>query len=82
MKERGFTLIEMMIAITLVAAISTTMLFAIRAGLITLQKVDDRLMSNRRVMSVERIVRESTGRCDAGDRLLLRQYADADFQWQ
>lgn len=61
MKERGFTLIEMMIAITLVAAISTTMLFAIRAGLITLQKVDDRLMSNRRVMSVERIVPNQLG---------------------
>jgi general secretion pathway protein J len=61
MKERGFTLIEMMIAITLVAAISTTMLFAIRAGLITLQKVDDRLMSNRRVMSVERILGSQLG---------------------
>lgn len=59
--ERGFTLIEMMIAVTLVAAISTTMLFAIRTALITLQKTDDRLMSNRRVVSVERILGSELG---------------------
>jgi prepilin-type N-terminal cleavage/methylation domain-containing protein len=59
--RRGFTLIEMMIAVTLVAAISTTMLFAIRTALITLQKTDDRLMSNRRVMSVERILDSELG---------------------
>jgi general secretion pathway protein J len=59
--ERGFTLIELMIAVTLVAAISTTMLFAIRTALITLQKTDDRLMSNRRVMSVERILSSQLG---------------------
>ena len=59
--QRGFTLIEVMIAVTLVAAISTTMLFAIRTALITLQKTDDRLMSNRRVMSVERILGNQLG---------------------
>jgi prepilin-type N-terminal cleavage/methylation domain-containing protein len=59
--ERGFTLIELMIAVTLVAAISTTMLFAIRTSLLTLQKTDNRLMSNRRVMSVERILASELG---------------------
>ena len=59
--ERGFTLIEMMIAVTLVAAISSTMLFAIRTALITLQKTDERLMSNRRVMSVEHILGNQLG---------------------
>lgn len=55
-KQSGFTLIELLIAITLVAAISTGMLYAMRVGLLTLQKVDDRLQSNRRVVSVEQIL--------------------------
>lgn len=59
--ERGFTLIELMIAVTLVAAISTSMLYAIRTSLLTLQKVDNRLMSNRRVISVERILASELG---------------------
>lgn len=59
--ERGFTLVEMLIAVTLVAAISTSMLFAIRTGLLSLSKVDGRLTSNRRVMSVERILARELG---------------------
>jgi len=58
---RGFTLIELMISITLVAAISTGMLMAIRTSLIALQKTDDRLQSNRRVMSVEQILARELG---------------------
>lgn len=60
-RQRGFTLIEMMISITLVAAISAGMLMAIRTSLITLQKTDDRLQSNRRVMSVEQILSRQLG---------------------
>lgn len=59
--RRGFTLIELMISITLVAAISTGMLMAIRTSLIALQKTDDRLQSNRRVMSVEQILARELG---------------------
>jgi len=59
--QRGFTLIELMISITLVAAISTGMLMAMRAGLLTLEKVDARLQSNRRVMSVEQILSRQIG---------------------
>jgi len=59
--ERGFTLIEVLLAVTLLAAISTAMLFAIRTGLLSLSKVDDRLTSNRRVMSVERILARELG---------------------
>jgi prepilin-type N-terminal cleavage/methylation domain-containing protein len=54
--ERGFTLIELMIAVTLVAAISTGMLLAMRTGLITLQKVEDRLQENRRVVSLQNML--------------------------
>jgi prepilin-type N-terminal cleavage/methylation domain-containing protein len=60
-RQRGFTLIELMISVTLVAAISTGMLMAIRTSLITLQKIDDRLQSNRRVMSVEQILSRELG---------------------
>ena len=61
MNQRGFTLIELMISVTLVAAIASGMLMAIRVGLITLQKTDDRLQSNRRVISVERILARELG---------------------
>ncbi len=54
--ESGVTLIELMIAITLVAALSTGMLMAMRTSLITLEKTDSRLQSNRRVMGVEQIL--------------------------
>ena len=59
--ERGVTLIELMIAITLVAALSTGMLMAMRTGLLTLQKTDDRLQANRRVMSVNNILSRQIG---------------------
>ena len=54
--QAGVTLIELMIAITLVAALSTGMLMAMRTGLLTLDKTDARLQSDRRVMGVERIL--------------------------
>jgi prepilin-type N-terminal cleavage/methylation domain-containing protein len=59
--QAGVTLIELMIAITLVAAISTGMLMAMRTSLITLEKVDARLQSNRRVMGAEQILSRQIG---------------------
>jgi general secretion pathway protein J len=59
--QRGVTLVELLIAITLVAALSVTMLMAIRTSLITLEKVDARLQSNRRVVSVEQILARQIG---------------------
>jgi type II secretory pathway pseudopilin PulG len=60
--EAGVTLIELVIAITLVAALSLGMLMAMRTSLVTLEKVDNRLQFNRRVMSVQEIlVREIGG---------------------
>ncbi len=55
-RHAGFTLVELLIAITLVAALSTGMLLAMRTGLQTVQKVDDRLTANRRVLSVQQIL--------------------------
>lgn len=59
--ESGVTLIELLIAITLVSTLSVSMLMAIRTSLITLDKTDARLQSNRRVMSVEMILSRQIG---------------------
>lgn len=54
--ERGVTLIELMIAVTLVAAISTGMLLAVRIGMTTLQKTEHRVEANRRVVAANQIL--------------------------
>ncbi len=59
--DAGVTLIELTIAITLVALLSTGMLMAMRTSLMTLEKTDARLQSNRRVMSVEQILTREIG---------------------
>jgi prepilin-type N-terminal cleavage/methylation domain-containing protein len=76
--QRGVTLIELMIAITLVATLSTGMLMAIRTSLITLEKTDARLQSNRRVMSAQQILSREisgvipvVGNCSGGDGNLV-----------
>ena len=55
-KERGFTLIELLISITLVAALSSGLLMAMRTGVLTLEKVQNRLDDNRRVMSIQQML--------------------------
>jgi len=71
--ERGFTLIELMIAVTLVALISAGMLMAMRTSLLTYQKTGDRLEANRRAINVEQILAREigglmpvSGNCPAG----------------
>ncbi len=54
--ERGVTLVELLIAVTLVALLSMGMLFAMRTGLGALSSTNARLNDNRRVMSVQRIL--------------------------
>jgi prepilin-type N-terminal cleavage/methylation domain-containing protein len=58
---RGFTLIELMISITLVAALATGMLMAMRTSLLSLEKINSRLEFNRRVMGMERILTRQIG---------------------
>ncbi|MBZ5632818.1 MAG: prepilin-type N-terminal cleavage/methylation domain-containing protein [Acidobacteriia bacterium] len=53
---RGFTLMELMISITLVAAIATGMLMAMRGGLLTLGRTQTRLEENRRALGIQRIL--------------------------
>ncbi|MGH9614318.1 MAG: PulJ/GspJ family protein, partial [Bryobacteraceae bacterium] len=71
--ERGFTLIEMIIAVTLVSLLAVGLLMAMHVGLSALGKSKDRLMSNRRVMGVQRILEQQlegmmpvTANCLAG----------------
>jgi len=54
--QPGFTLMELMISITLVAAIATGMLMAMRGGLLSLNKTQTRLDENRRAMGIQRIL--------------------------
>jgi prepilin-type N-terminal cleavage/methylation domain-containing protein len=56
MTRRGFTLMELMVSITLVAAIATGMLMAMRGGLLSLNRTQIRLDENRRALGVQRIL--------------------------
>jgi general secretion pathway protein J len=72
-RTRGFTLVEMMIAVTLVAAIMTGLLMAMRTGLTAYEKVNRRLEDNRRVMGLDQALHRQfggmmpvTGECGVG----------------
>jgi prepilin-type N-terminal cleavage/methylation domain-containing protein len=56
--QAGVTLMELLIAITLLSLLSVGMLMAMRIGLTTYTKADDKLMENRRVAGAQRIVEE------------------------
>ncbi len=57
----GFTLIEMMISVTLVAAIIGGLLMAMRTGLTAYQKVNERLEANRRAMGLDQALHRQLG---------------------
>jgi general secretion pathway protein J len=54
--QRGFTLMELMVSITLVAAIATGMLMAMRGGLLSLGRIQTRLDENRRALGIQRVL--------------------------
>jgi len=54
--ERGVTLLEMLIAITLVAGLSTGMLMAMRTSLLTYEKTAKKLESNRHFVRAQQIL--------------------------
>lgn len=60
-RQAGTTLLELMIAITLVSVLAIGMLFAVRAGLTALDGVNRRITSNRRVVGAERVLSEAFG---------------------
>ena len=56
--EAGVTLIELLVAVTLVALLSTGMAIVLRVALDGSQKAQGHLTTNRRVIGVERVIRE------------------------
>jgi general secretion pathway protein J len=52
----GFTLVEVLIATSLLMALTTGILMALRVGIDAMDHADAKLMHNRRVMAVERIL--------------------------
>ena len=58
MRRRGFTLIEVLISISLLGLLSTGMLLAIRIALNSQQKASAKLMDNRRVVGSQRALEE------------------------
>jgi prepilin-type N-terminal cleavage/methylation domain-containing protein len=56
--ERGVTLMELLIAMTLMSLLSTGIVMSLRVGLSAMNKADSKLMANRRVASIERILEE------------------------
>lgn len=72
--QSGFSLIELLIAITLVAAISAGLLTSMRNALMTMQRTQQRLDENRRALGIQDLIRRQiagampvTGRCGPGD---------------
>jgi prepilin-type N-terminal cleavage/methylation domain-containing protein len=57
-RESGVTLIELLVAVTLVALLSTGMTIVLRVALDGSQKSQAHLTANRRVIGVERVMRE------------------------
>ena len=55
-REAGVTLIEVLIAVSLLSMLSVGMLFAMRVGLNAWGRANNRLMSNRRVAGAQRVM--------------------------
>ena len=55
-REAGTTLIELLIAVSLVSLISVGMLMAMRIGLNTMGKTNEKFIANRKAIGVEKIV--------------------------
>lgn len=52
----GVTLMEVLIAVTLLSLLAVGMLYSMRVGLMAFSKVDTRLMQNRRAAGAQRVV--------------------------
>jgi prepilin-type N-terminal cleavage/methylation domain-containing protein len=57
-REAGVTLIEVMVAVTLLSLLSVGMVMAIRVGLSAYSRTESKLMDNRRVAGAQRIAHQ------------------------
>jgi prepilin-type N-terminal cleavage/methylation domain-containing protein len=60
-RRKGVTLIELLIAVTLLSLLTGGILTALRVGLNALDKVNAKLMMNRRAISAQRILASEVG---------------------
>lgn len=58
MNRRGVTLLELLLAITLLSLLTTGVLLAMRVGFNGMRMTNDRLLEGRRVLSVQRILEQ------------------------
>jgi hypothetical protein len=56
--EAGLTLMEVLIAVTLLSLLTLGMMFAMRLGLMAFTKTDNKLMENRRVAGAQRVLEQ------------------------
>ena len=75
--ERGVTLIELLIAVTLMGLLAGGILMSLRVGLNAMERSNDKLMMNRRVAGVRRIMSSQienivpvNGACPQGQSIL------------
>lgn len=59
--ERGITLVEVLVAITLTSLIATGVLMALRMGVFTMTRTNAKLQFNRRVIGAQRILESELG---------------------
>ena len=52
--ERGVTLLELLIAVSLMSLLSLGVLYSMRVGVNAMEKTNDRFLKNRRVLGVEK----------------------------
>jgi prepilin-type N-terminal cleavage/methylation domain-containing protein len=57
-RQAGFTLIEVLIAVSLLGLLSLAMFFSIRIGLDSQEKIGARLMDNRRMVGAQRVLEQ------------------------
>jgi prepilin-type N-terminal cleavage/methylation domain-containing protein len=57
-REQGLTLMEVLIAVSLVGLMSVGILMSIRVGLNSMEKTNKKLMANRRVLGAQRILEQ------------------------
>lgn len=71
-RRAGLTLIEVLIAVSLLSLLTLGMMWAIRIGLNSMAKANERLMANRRVTGAQRVLeQEISGLIPASAEMLL-----------
>lgn len=81
-KRRGFTLLEMLVAISMVSLLTLTGVYAMRAGFLSLEKTGANIAESRRVLGARRVLEQALGgflpaqaECHGGDIDVVQRVA-------